>query len=86
MLKGDYNWDWHKDLFNEARGALPLLDIGLSALIEDLAAHALLDDVAVVAWGEFGRTPKINANAVQRTGGWRRPAQRAGDRLDNALG
>jgi uncharacterized protein (DUF1501 family) len=21
------------------------------------------DDVAVVAWGEFGRTPKINANA-----------------------
>jgi uncharacterized protein (DUF1501 family) len=63
MLKGDYNWDWHKDLFNEARGALPLLDLGLSGLIEDLAAHDLLDDVAVVVWGEFGRTPKINANA-----------------------
>lgn len=63
MLRGDYNWDWHKDLFNEARGCLPLLDIGLSALIEDLAAHGMLDDVAVVVWGEFGRTPKINANA-----------------------
>jgi hypothetical protein len=63
MLRGDYNWDWHKDIFNEARGCLPLLDIGLSALIEDLAAHDLLDDVAVVVWGEFGRTPKINANA-----------------------
>lgn len=63
MLRGDYNWDWHKDLFNEARGCLPLLDIGLSALIQDLAAHDLLDDVAVVVWGEFGRTPKINVNA-----------------------
>src|SRR5205814_6683312 len=60
MLKGDYNWDWHKDLFNEARGALPLLDLGLSALIEDLNQRGLLDDVAVVVWGEFGRTPRIN--------------------------
>lgn len=63
MLKGDYNWDWHKDIFNEARGALPLLDVGLSALIQDLDEHGLLDDVAVVVWGEFGRTPKINQNA-----------------------
>lgn len=63
MLKGDYNWDWHKDIFNEARGALPLLDLGLSALIEDLDERGMLDDVAVVVWGEFGRTPKINQNA-----------------------
>jgi len=63
MLKGDYNWDWHKDLFTEARGALPLLDLGLSALIQDLDQRGLLDDIAVVVWGEFGRTPKINANA-----------------------
>jgi hypothetical protein len=63
MLKGDYNWDWHRDLFNEARGALPLFDLGLSALLQDLDERGLLDDIAVVAWGEFGRTPKINANA-----------------------
>ena len=63
MLKGDYNWDWHKDIFNEARGTLPLLDLGLSALIEDLDERGLLDDIAVVVWGEFGRTPKINQNA-----------------------
>ena len=63
MLRGDYNWDWHKDNFREARGALPLFDLGLSALIGDLDERGLLDDVAVVAWGEFGRTPKINANA-----------------------
>ena len=23
----------------------------------------MLDDIAVVVWGEFGRTPKINVNA-----------------------
>ncbi len=63
MLQGDYNWDWHKDCFNEARGALPLFDLGLSAMIADLDERGLLDDVAVVAWGEFGRTPKINENA-----------------------
>lgn len=63
MLKGDYNWDWHKDLFHEARGTLPLFDLGLSALIQDLKERDLLDDIAVVVWGEFGRTPKINSQA-----------------------
>ncbi|HUY93379.1 MAG TPA: DUF1501 domain-containing protein [Pirellulales bacterium] len=63
MLQGDYNWDWHKNAFAEARAALPLFDLGMSALIEDLDERGLLDDVAVVAWGEFGRTPKINQNA-----------------------
>jgi uncharacterized protein DUF1501 len=63
MLKGDYNWDWHKNLFDEARGALPLFDLGLSALIQDLDERGLFDDIAIVTWGEFGRTPKINGNA-----------------------
>jgi len=63
MLQGDYNWDWHKDNFNEARGALPIFDLGMSAMISDLDERGLLDEIAVVAWGEFGRTPKINANA-----------------------
>jgi uncharacterized protein (DUF1501 family) len=63
MLQGDYNWDWHKDNFQEGRAALPLFDLGLATLIRDLDERGLLDDVAVVAWVEFGRTPKINANA-----------------------
>src|SRR5262249_4530811 len=62
VLRGDHNWDWHRDLFPEARKALPLLDLGLSALIEDLDQRGLLDDVAIVVWGEFGRTPRINRN------------------------
>lgn len=63
MLKGDYNWDWHKDLFKVARGTLPLFDLGLSALIGDLEDRGLLDDILVVVWGEFGRTPRINKDA-----------------------
>ena len=60
MLQGDYNWDWHKDNFGEARATLPLFDLGLSALIDDLDDRGLLKEIAVVVWGEFGRTPKIN--------------------------
>ncbi|MCI0380121.1 MAG: DUF1501 domain-containing protein [Gemmataceae bacterium] len=63
VLRGDHNWDWHRDLFPEARKALPLLDLGLSALIQDLDERGLLEDIAVVVWGEFGRTPRINQNA-----------------------
>lgn len=63
VLKGDHNWDWHKDLFPEARVALSLFDLGMSALIQDLDQRGLLDEVAIVSWGEFGRTPKINKNA-----------------------
>ena len=63
VLRGDHNWDWHRDIFPEARLTLPLLDHGLAALIQDLHERDLLNDVAVVMWGEFGRTPRINANA-----------------------
>lgn len=53
-------WDHHGDNFGALRQDLPLLDQGLSALIEDLHARGLDKDVSVVVWGEFGRTPKIN--------------------------
>jgi uncharacterized protein (DUF1501 family) len=39
------------------------LDQCLSALVDDLAERGMLDDVSVVVWGEFGRTPKINKDA-----------------------
>jgi hypothetical protein len=53
-------WDHHGKNFDALRQDLPLLDQGLSALIEDLYARGLEKDVSVVVWGEFGRTPKIN--------------------------
>ncbi|TXT23497.1 MAG: hypothetical protein FD138_3228 [Planctomycetota bacterium] len=42
---------------------MPQMDQSLSALIEDLDQRGLLDSTLVVAMGEFGRTPRINANA-----------------------
>ncbi len=57
-------WDFHSNNFSEAKNThLPLFDQGLSALIEDLYDRGMDRDVAVVAWGEFGRTPKINNDA-----------------------
>jgi hypothetical protein len=40
---------------------LPGLDRGLSALLDDLSVRGMLKRTLVVAVGEFGRTPKINA-------------------------
>ncbi len=57
-------WDFHSSNFSEAKNThLPYFDQGLSALIEDLHERGMAQDVAVVAWGEFGRTPKINNDA-----------------------
>jgi hypothetical protein len=58
-------WDHHcadglPTLFESYRSLLPLYDNCLSALITDLDERGLHDDVCVVAWGEFGRTPRIN--------------------------
>jgi hypothetical protein len=53
-------WDHHGGNFPALRQDLPLLDQGVSALIEDLQQRGLDKDVSVVVWGEFGRSPKIN--------------------------
>ncbi len=57
---GFSRWDYHSDNFKQLREDLPLLDSALSALITDLHERGLDKDVAVVVWGEFGRTPTIN--------------------------
>jgi uncharacterized protein (DUF1501 family) len=38
---------------------LPVLDQGLSALLEDMQDRGLLDETLVVCVGEMGRTPKF---------------------------
>ena len=53
-------WDHHGDNFGALRQDLPLLDQGVSALLNDLYARGLEKDVSIVVWGEFGRTPTIN--------------------------
>ena len=57
-------WDFHSNNFSEAKNThLPYFDQGMAALVQDLHDRGLDKDVAVVAWGEFGRTPTINKDA-----------------------
>jgi hypothetical protein len=56
-------WDSHGANFDLVRDHGSKLDQGFSALVEDLEARGMLDDVTVIAWGEFGRTPRINKDA-----------------------
>jgi uncharacterized protein (DUF1501 family) len=56
-------WDSHGKNFDLVRDHGGKLDQCLSALIEDLDQRGMLDDVTIAVWGEFGRTPKINAGA-----------------------
>ena len=56
-------WDWHGSNFKNAEQELPIFEQAYTALVEDLYERGMADDVTVIAWGEFGRTPKINKNA-----------------------
>jgi len=56
-------WDTHGGNFGHLRSNLPMFDRGISALVEDLHQRGMLDDVSVIVWGEFGRTPRINRDA-----------------------
>jgi len=53
-------WDYHSNNFKTAREDMPMLDQGVSALVQDLHDRGLEKDVSVIVWGEFGRTPTIN--------------------------
>lgn len=54
------SWDRHGGNFERLPTQLARFDQGITALVEDLHARGLEQDVSVVAWGEFGRTPRIN--------------------------
>ncbi|TWU14211.1 hypothetical protein CA54_30540 [Symmachiella macrocystis] len=56
-------WDTHGNNFGHLKKHLPLFDTGVSALVQDIYDRGLDQDVSVVVWGEFGRTPKINDKA-----------------------
>lgn len=56
-------WDTHGGNFRHMKQNLPVVDAGLSSLIEDIHQRGLDRDVTLLVWGEFGRTPKINKDA-----------------------
>jgi hypothetical protein len=68
--RGDYDrtmigWDDHAvhgNIFDIMRQRGPQFDQSVSALIEDLEARGLRDEVLLVVAGEFGRTPRIHVH------------------------
>lgn len=67
-LAGQITWDCHGrsalssgTLFDYRDELCPAFDRALSALLDDLDQRGLLADTLVVACGEFGRTPRVNA-------------------------
>jgi uncharacterized protein (DUF1501 family) len=56
-------WDTHMDNFERLQTKLPEMDQAMAALVSDLQQRGMLDNVAIVWMGEFGRTPRINGNA-----------------------
>jgi hypothetical protein len=59
-------WDTHSSNFKTLRQLLPMVDRGVSNLIQDLHDRGMDRDVVTVMWGEFGRTPKINGTDAGR--------------------
>ena len=57
-------WDTHVKGFESLKlGFLDRWDRAYTALIEDLSSRGLLESTMVLAWGEFGRTPRVNTDA-----------------------
>ena len=56
-------WDHHQNIESAMKAKAPLFDRAFSTLIEDLSERGLLDSTLVCVTSEFGRSPKINAQA-----------------------
>ncbi len=63
-------WDHHGNVVSSVgstiwsgmKTMLPLMDRSIYSLVNDLHDRGLDKEIAVVVWGEFGRTPKISQN------------------------
>ncbi len=55
-------WDTHKDDFERTKTLMGTLDPALASLLDDLGARGMFASTLVACMGEFGRTPRINAN------------------------
>ncbi len=58
-------WDWHANregsIDHLSKKYLPVFDHTMATFLSDLDERGMLEKVSVVVWGEFGRTPRINA-------------------------
>lgn len=65
-----HGWDTHSNNFIALRNLLPLLDKAVHALVTDLDERGMLNDVAIVMGGEFGRQPRIGDFTSDGRGHW----------------
>jgi uncharacterized protein (DUF1501 family) len=56
-------WDSHGNNEGLVRHHGTRIDRAVGALLDDLEERGMIDDVTVLVWGEFGRTPRINKGA-----------------------
>jgi uncharacterized protein (DUF1501 family) len=64
----NHSWDHHSDLTKRMRDQSgPMLDGGLSALIDDMDNRGMLEDTLVVCIGEFGRSPQKGVSTSGNT-------------------
>ena len=61
LRPAEFDFDTHSDNFSRLRTLLPPFDRGLAALLDRLQERGRLSSTAIMAAGEFGRTPKINS-------------------------
>jgi hypothetical protein len=54
-------WDTHQGNFAAVKNLSTELDAGWSTLMQELSERGLLESTTILWMGEFGRTPKINA-------------------------
>lgn len=63
-FSNNQDWDTHVGNFNSMKNELlPKFDQAISTLLDDLQERGLLETTLVAVISEFGRTPKINAQA-----------------------
>jgi hypothetical protein len=77
-------WDHHDHVFECLQAILPQYDRSVYALLTDLHDRGLSDDVAVVIWGEMGRTPRVGTQ--RGTTGGRDHWPQSGSRSSRAAG
>jgi len=56
-------WDMHGQIANSMKRRAPSLDQAVAAFVHDTVQRCVDKDILLVISGEFGRTPRINANA-----------------------
>ena len=60
LRPAEFDFDTHSENFSRLRTLLPPFDRAFAALLDRLEERGLFESTAVMASGEFGRTPKIN--------------------------